>query len=259
MTNLDRIFKSRDITLLTKVHLVKSMVFPVVMYGCESWTVKKAECRRIDALNCGVGEDSWESLGLQGDPTINPKGNQSWIFIGRTDVEAETPILCSPDTKRRLIGNDPDAGKDWRQEQRGWQRMRWLDGITDLMDMGLSKLQELVMDREACHAAVHGITKNLTQLSDWTEFFSLVIVSFIADDLFFISSWILIKHFLYLLHTCLILFISDSILFPRFWIIFTILLWILFQVDCLFPVHLFGLVGFSSCCFIWCMFLCLFI
>ena len=153
-----------------KFCLVTALVFPLVMYGCESWTIKKAECWRIDALNCGIGEDSWESLGLQGDQTINPKGNQSWIFIGRTDAEAEVPILWPPDTKRRLIRIDPDAGKDWRQEQRGWQRMRWLDGINDLMDMSLSKLQDLVMDREACHAAVHGITKILTQLSDWTEF-----------------------------------------------------------------------------------------
>ena len=77
MTNLDSILKSRDITLPTNVRLVKAMVFPVVMYGCESWTVKKAECRRIDALNCGAGEDTCESLGLQGDPTVNPKGDQS--------------------------------------------------------------------------------------------------------------------------------------------------------------------------------------
>ena len=88
MTNLDSIFKSRDITLSTKVHLVKAMVFPVVMYGCESWTVKKAECQRIDAFEL--------SLGLQGDPPVHPKGNQSWVFIGRTDAEAETPILWPP-------------------------------------------------------------------------------------------------------------------------------------------------------------------
>ena len=119
MTNLDSILKSRDITLSIKVRLVKAMVFPVVMYGCESWTIKKAEHRRIDALNCGAGADSWESLGLQGDPISHPKGDQSRVFIGRTDVEAETPILRPPDAKSWLIWKDPDAGKDWGQEEKG--------------------------------------------------------------------------------------------------------------------------------------------
>ena len=100
---------------------------------------------------------------------VNPKGNQFWTFIGRTDAEAETPILWPLDVKNKFIWKDPDAGKDLRQEKKGWQRIRWLDGITNTMDMSLSRVWELVMDREGWRAAIHGITKRWTWLSNWTE------------------------------------------------------------------------------------------
>ena len=123
MTNLDSIFKSKDITLPTKVHLVKAMVFPLVMYGCESWTTKAAECQRIDAFELWgwrkllrIPWTGGESLGELLKPD-SPKGNQSWIHIGRTDAEVETSTLWPPDAKNWLLGKDPDSGKDWRWEE----------------------------------------------------------------------------------------------------------------------------------------------
>ena len=120
MTNLDSILKSRDITLLTKVHLVKAMVFPIVRYGCENWTIKKAEHWRIDVFELWCWKKLFENLLVCKEiKLINPKGNQSWIFIGRTDAEAEALILWPPHAKNWLIGKYLDAGKDWRWEEKG--------------------------------------------------------------------------------------------------------------------------------------------
>ena len=115
MTTLDSILKSRELIYPTKVHLVKAMVFPVVMYKCESWTIKKAEHWRINAFELWC----WRRLLRVEIQPVHPKGDQSWVFIGRTDVEAETPVLWPPDVKSWLIGKDPDAGKDWGQEEKG--------------------------------------------------------------------------------------------------------------------------------------------
>ena len=172
MTNLDSIFKSRDITLPTKVRLVKALVFPVVMYGCESWTIKKAEHRRIDAF------EPWCWRRLLRVPWTARRSNQSIlkeISLGcslgglmlKLKFQYFGHLMRRADSFEKTLMLGGIGGR----RRRGWQRMRWLDGIIDLMDMGFSGIRELVMDREAWPAVVRGVTKSRTRLSklNWTE------------------------------------------------------------------------------------------
>ena len=170
MTHLDGLLKRRDITLPIKVHLVKAMVFPVVMYGCESWDYRESWVLKNWCFWTVVLEKILESpLDCKEIQPVHPKGNQAWIFIARTDAETETPILWPPDAKNWLIWKDPDAGKDWRQGEKGTTEDEMVGWHHRLDEHEFEQPLGVGDGPEVWRAAVHGVAKSQTRLSNWTE------------------------------------------------------------------------------------------
>ena len=159
--------------MATKVCLVKAMVFPVLRYGLRVGVWKSWAPKNWYFWTVLLGKTLECPLDFKEIQPVHPKGYQSWVFIGKTDVETEDPIFLPSNAKSWHIGKDPDAGKYWGRRRRGRQRKRWLVGITNSVDMGFGGLHELVMDREAWCAAVHGVPKNQSRLTTWTDFLSV--------------------------------------------------------------------------------------
>ena len=199
--NWNSILKSKDITLLTKVHIVKAMVFPVLMYGCESRTIKKGEWWRIGAFKLWC----WRRLESSLDCKIKPiwKRNQLWIFIGRLMLKLKLQYFCHLIWRANSLKKVLILGKIEGKRERGQQKMRWLSSISDFMDVNLSKLREIVKDREAWHDVVYGVAKSQTRLRDWTT----------------TNIYIFLYLYLYLYIYIIIIFIF--ILYPVFFFLFS--------------------------------------
>ena len=187
MTNLDSIFKSRDITLPKKVHLIKAMVSPLVMYGCESWTIKKAVLKNWYFWTMMLEKTLESPLGCEEMQLVHHKGDQSWVFIGRTDAEAETPILWPPNAKSWLVGKDSDAGKDWGKEEKGttedemvgWHH--WLNGHSFGWTLGVGDGQRGL---ECCGSWFYK-ESDMTEQQNWTE---LIVESYVYSVVIFRTS-----------------------------------------------------------------------
>ena len=196
LTNLDIVLKSRDITLLTKVHIVKAMVFPVVAYGCESWTIKKAESQIIGASELWCQEDSWKPLGQKEIKPVNLKGDPALEgLMLKLKLQYFGHLMSTANSLEKSLMLGKIEGR-----RRSVLEQQWLGGITDVRNMHLGKLQETVMDRETWHTAVHGVAKSQTQPSNWASnsviYNSVLVLSVQQSDWFYIYTYTYIYIFL---------------------------------------------------------------